>query len=422
MSRLLAAQRAFLVPAWGRDLLYRRAGAVPSLDIWPAANKTLADITTGQNLVTFTRASSATYIDSDGAMKVAAVDVPRIDHDPVTGECLGLLIEEQRTNLLVPSEDFGTNWGLAIATRTLDVGTAPNGTLTADRVESTGGGVFRSGVGVANATAYTYSVFLKHVSGTGIVSNVGFERFGATPLAAQSSFNVQTGVIVSNGASVAASSITAFGNGWYRVTVTAISTDTTTTVTNYASTSGNQFLIWGAQLEAGAFATSYIPTTSSAATRDADIASISGSNFSSWYRQDEGTFYVKGAGQISRHLMSVDDGTVSNRIQISVGSNAAFEFYTIVAGAATNSFSGASIPSAAGIVGRGALALASGSVNAAISGTLPFGANKTGALPSGLTQMRIGNVGNTDYLNGHIRRLTYWPRRLPNSILQTLTQ
>jgi hypothetical protein len=209
-----------------------------SLDLPFAKTKSLVDATTGANLVDFTRASSGTYVDSEGVIRTAT------------------------TNIIWPSEVFTTGWGAASATRVADAGIAPNGTLTADRIESTGGGVFRGGVSVASGISCTYSIYIKHVSGTGVISSVGFERFGAVPLAGQTSFNVLTGTVVSNGAAVTASSITPVGDGWYRVSVRATSTDTTTTIINYAAASGNQFLLWGAQLEQSTTVGEYIPTTS----------------------------------------------------------------------------------------------------------------------------------------------------------------
>ena len=108
--RALGASRTSLVPGgvlagpWVRNDLWRRARAVPSLDLRFADNKSLTDAVTGASLVTFTRASSGTYTDSAGVLQTAATDVPRFDHDPTTGESLGLLVEEQRTNLLLRSE------------------------------------------------------------------------------------------------------------------------------------------------------------------------------------------------------------------------------------------------------------------------------------------------------------------------------
>ena len=231
----------------------------PTLTLNFARSKTL------DPRVTFTRSSSATRVNPLGLVGLVGTDTPRFDHsyNSVTGAVtsLGLLIEESRSNLISMSQEMHTSpWGVASATTVPNDGVAPDGTITADRVISAGGGVFRAGAGVSNATAYTYSVFLKHVSGTGVVSTVGFERFGTTALAGTSSFNLITGVLVSNSANVQSSSITPYPSGWYRVSITAVSTDVTATVVTYTAASGNEFLVWGAQLEAGAFPTSYIPT------------------------------------------------------------------------------------------------------------------------------------------------------------------
>ena len=99
MSLALAGKRAALLPgAWARNDLWRRARAVPSLDLRFAESKSLVDAASGQSLVTFTRASSGTYVGSDGLIKTATTNEPRFDHNPTTGESLGLLVEEQRTN------------------------------------------------------------------------------------------------------------------------------------------------------------------------------------------------------------------------------------------------------------------------------------------------------------------------------------
>ena len=85
----------------------------PSLDLQFATGKTLDDRVSGNNLITFSRADAttcATYVDSNGVIQTAAANVPRFDHDPATGESLGLLIEESRTNFLTNSEHLDTGW------------------------------------------------------------------------------------------------------------------------------------------------------------------------------------------------------------------------------------------------------------------------------------------------------------------------
>jgi hypothetical protein len=86
-----------LVLAPNGDALWYKANELPSLDLRFADDKSLVDATTGANLVDFTRASSGTYVDSEGVIQIASTDEPRFDHDPTTGESLGLLVEEQRT-------------------------------------------------------------------------------------------------------------------------------------------------------------------------------------------------------------------------------------------------------------------------------------------------------------------------------------
>jgi len=346
---------------------------------------------------------------------------PRFDYNPSTLAARGLLIEEQRTNLVFPSEDFAVvPWSIYNAAIVADAGTAPNGTLTADRIDSSGAGIFRAGVGVVNATAYTYSVFLKHVSGTGIISNIGFERFGAVPLPGSSSFNLLTETVISNGASVTASSITAFGNGWYRVSVTATSTDVTTTLINYAP-SGNQFLMWGAQLEQGAFSTSYIPTTTAAATRAADVATVTGANFSDWYNQTEGTFYFEG---------SIIADTVGDQIGLNANNNAFSERIRLGKGPITPRFTIVDNGSVQADLTGGtwtintikklAGAYAVNSIALSIDGAAPL--TDTSATIPTPTQLQIGNEQLAAFLNGHVRVLAYYRKRLSTANLIRITR
>ena len=370
--------------------------------------------------VTFTRASTGTYVGSDGAIKTATTNEARFDHNPTTGESLGLLVEEARTNLLSASEEMVTApWGLATATGVANNGIAPDGTTTADKIISTGGGCFRAGVGVANATAYTYSVFLKYVTGTGVITQVGFERFGSTPLLGSISVNLLTGTITNNGAPVTSSSITRYSNNWYRVSVTATSTDVTTTVVNYTGTSGNEFLVWGAQLEAGAFPTSYIPTTSATATRAADVATITGSNFSSWYNQTEGTVFADVTARPDGLVCNFDDGSFNNRKpQIAIGAGASCDVAYVTAGSTVASFSQASTSNQRNLI---ATAYATDNYGFTSNGATPI-QDSLGAVPSTVTTLRFGRFHNGIVpLYGTIKRLTYWPVRLSNTTLQAIT-
>ena len=146
----------------------------PTLDLNFAKNKSLIDTISGRNLVTFTRsqtARGATYVGADGLIKTAAANEPRFDHNPTTGESLGLLVEEARTNLITYSQAFNnTNYSIGYdgGGFTENATVAPDGTLTASKLTRNTGtsGAFwgkynRQSIPVTNGTAYTLSCFLK---------------------------------------------------------------------------------------------------------------------------------------------------------------------------------------------------------------------------------------------------------------------
>ena len=438
MSRLLVAQRALTVPGWAKDALWRRAQAIPSLDLRFADSKSLVDATTGSNLVTFTRASSGTFVGSDGLIQSASTDVPRFDHNPTTGESLGLLVEEQRTNLVLRSEEFDSgSWTKIAATVTADAIVSPSGALNADKlVETTANSTHYAVQSVSvTTTSRTASIYLK----AGERIQVRIEHSGNTGGAARRiTINLSTGAITgavtigTGGLNSFSESIVSVGNGWYRIISTI---DPTVTLGNtqalviqildntgqatYTGDGTSGIYLWGAQLEAGAFPTSYIPTTTATVTRSADVCSISGSNFSAWYRQNEGTVF--GAGQVNggnlNCLASFDDNTTNNRWQIRRGGTSMLFRYVS---------SGGGIDAAL-LSGE---ALGPNRMASAIR-TLDQQASNNGLLFTSITpvantpvvdRLQIGNGPGSNNFNGTIRRLVYWGQRLPNNVLQTLTQ
>ena len=236
------------------------AGSWPSLDLRFAETKSLNDVITGQSLVSFTRASTGTYTDSAGVLQTAATNAPRFDHNPTTGESLGLLVEEQRTNLLLRSEEFdNVSWNQApsIGTVTPNAQIAPNGTLTADTFTTVSGtSASFQAVACLASTAYTWSFYVKL----------------GTMAAADFRFAVRDDT---NGAFIAsdiAPSITPVTTEWRRVTYTFTTPVGCVLVRPYSyrfnpATYGTTVHLWGAQLEAGVFPTSYIPSTTTFTSR-----------------------------------------------------------------------------------------------------------------------------------------------------------
>ena len=387
--------------------------------------------------VTFQRASTGTYFDYDGILKTALVDQPRFDVDPVTGESKGLLIEEQRTNLLTYSEQFynGAWSGLRCSIAANSV-IAPDGTLTADKlVEDTTATNTHSlnqvtTVALTSGTAYTLSFYVK-AADRGFIA-LRFETTSSVFNGAITYFNLTSGTVVSVGTGTTAS-ITSVGNGWYRCVATqnaaasatarlSIYLSETGTSVSYSGNGYSGMYIWGAQLEAGSFATSYIPTFGSQVTRSADSASITGVNFSGWYRADEGTVYSEAqcpsAGLATTfHILSVNDGSSNNETRQTFNSGL---MYGVVAASGSN-VAVLSTGITASNVNKGSLTYKvndfANSVNGAAVTT-----DTSGALPVGINKLYLGvSSNNTFYLNGTIKRIAYYPKRLSNTELQGIT-
>lgn len=267
-------------------------------DYYPASRPTLDLNFAGSRIVdprvTFSRAGTATYFDEFGVMRTAPANTPRLDFEPVTGECKGLLIEEQRTNLLTYSEQFdNAAWYKTNGTVTTNSIVAPDGTLTADKFETSSGGssYLYQGKTLTQGQVYVLSAYVKHISGVGEFWLRDFTEAGIA------SFNIINGMPLSSTGIASSPQIVNFGNGWYRVS--AVFTPTIATANHNLSCPhpssplvGNAFYVWGAQLETGSTPTGYIPTTSAQVTRAADTASLSGANFSSW-NNTTGTILAK---------------------------------------------------------------------------------------------------------------------------------
>jgi len=384
-------------------------------------------------LITFSRASSATYFDSAGVLQTAGSGVARAhafqDYNPSTLAPLGFLIEEQRTNLLLYSVEFdNAAWGKSNCTITANTVTSPAGTTTGDTLTTTvaGGAINQTTQAFSANSTVTISVFAKK-------NTSNFLRMELGNLV-NCWFNLNTGATASNGAGsgnvlFSAKSIQAINNGWYRCVLTV----TTTTVTTLGvllfatDTDGNtssinsSIYLFGAQAEVGAFATSYIATTTAAATRLADSASITGTNFSQWYNQTEGTFVATATPvleSISGYVWRVDDATENERTFLRAGSSLALFF--VIDGGSTQADLSTGNTLATGIEFTHAAGYNAGDFATAFNGgnLLTDGA---GTLPT-VTRLLIGqNISGASIWNGRITRLSYYRSRLSNASLQSLS-
>ena len=423
--------------AKGDNKLYSDAkGVVPSLDLRFASQKNLNDYMTGQNLITFSRPvgtnqSPGTYVDENGIIQLSSADTPRFDHNPTTGESLGLLIEESRTNLFPYSQEFSlANWGFTGAVPSLNVLNAPDGTLTADKITenlTTGTHQTFKTVAVSN-TPHSFSVFAK-ASGRTQIRMVLFD--GASSRTAF--FDLLTGA--TSGELFATALTEELPNGWWRcvLTFTPVATSSALALIRLVDENGSDqytgdntsgVLLWGAQLETGAFPTSYIPTTGTALTRSADMATISGSNFSSWYNQSEGSVYFKGGPRLAipapnNSYLLTFAGFSANSDQMVLYQN--FFFQSVVSTRKLGVFgpSAAISPAGAG-VSDNAFGYSLNSVSYSRNTDFQTGTNAN-PISTAIIKLDLGLLNSASYLNGHISRLTYWPERLPDATLQAIT-
>lgn len=235
--------------------------------------------------VAVSRAATGTYYDAGGVLRIAAPNTPRYTYDPANLAAPStLLIEAAATNLALNSAAFESGtWGIANASISPNVVTAPDGTTTADKlVENTAATVphdVSQNVSCTAGVPMTLSVYAKAAERTTVRLALPTAAFGGTTTFAL--FNLSTGTVGLTGNSPV-TTITPIGaSGWYRCSITATPTVTTTgplalhvilgTSTNYTGDGVSGLYLWGAQVEAGAAATSYIPSGGTATTRDADV-------------------------------------------------------------------------------------------------------------------------------------------------------
>ena len=362
---------------------------------------------------------------------VAAINsAPRFDHNLTTGESLGLLVEEARTNLSLYSEDFtDASWTKTDCTITANESTAPDGTTTADlwtNIPSAGGVINNSITKDATTRTYTVTMWVK-----GTVSLFTFTLdFGGTTNRGRAQFNLATNTVVgttnTGNFTGTSASITAYPGGWARLTMTTTtSTGTTIRFRPFFGTGGESVYIWGAQVEEGAFPTSYIPTTTATATRAADVASITGTAFSSFYNQTEGTVFVETQLQSTSARnaagFDINDNSTNNRSIFRAFTTGSFDQYLVRSGSSTVvTIASATAPT---LVTRKSIIAYKINDFAITADRLAPNLDTSGAVPVAVTQMFIGSAqAGAEFMGGTIKRLTYWPVRLATPTLQAITQ
>jgi hypothetical protein len=343
------------------------------------------------------------------------LDVPRLDYS--NGSCPSILVEPQRTNLVLRSEEFNLIWSQINATITANVTTAPDGTSTADKlVENATNNQHRIDQTTTNAIGTnTFSVFAKKSERDSIWLRVGTS--GAY-------FDLTNGT--ASGVIGVTTSIVNYGNGWYKCSIVRTSTVANEVVRinsaigingTYLGDGTSGLFIWGAQLEAGSYPTSYIPTTTASVTRNADVISKTG--ISSLIGQTEGTIFAdfnKTKNNLS--ILSIDDGTANNRIFIEgTGTSTGLRVRVINGGTTT-------VDNTSNVLQNGinkiALVYANNNVSLYRNGVLIF--NDNSATIPNTSILRIGsNVTNLFQLDDSVNSAVLWKTALTDQECINLT-
>ena len=382
--------------------------------------------------ITFTRASAATRVNSMGLIETVASGVPRLTFAALTGACEGYLVEEQRTNMCTWSDSPRTAmspWKCAlIETMVL----APDGVCVANKlVEDTSSNTHNASVSlsVTAGTTYTFSAFVK--AGERTSASVALNAHNGAFAFTEISVNLETGECAVLAGSPVSYGAVPFKSGWWRahITGTAIATaagipsvGARSTSSSYTGDGTSGIYLWGTQHEPGSFPTSYIRSGGAATTRAADVAVMTGVDFASWYRQDEGTFVVNGkcsqpvpAAQYPR-LLQV--GTSSANTMAVLFDGGSWLYASSVFGGAEVFNAGAT--RTATVDNRVSMAYKRDDYALSINGGVAA-ADTTGDVPT-VTRLAVGlDYGAWGFFNGTISDLTYYPLRLTNAELQALS-
>jgi hypothetical protein len=364
---------------------------------------------TGAGDLSATRATTATRVNSSGLIESVASNVPRLDY--TDGSCPSILVEPQRTNLVLRSEEFeNAVWSKTNITVTANTTTAPNGTLTADKLTPSSSDSYVRYLSF-NGTAgsvYTFSFYAK----ADAITNIRIRQFNATELNGTIEF------------------IT-INNQWQRFTVTstcAVNQQVQLWVGGGSTWStGEDIFIWGAQLELGEYPTSYIPTVASTVTRNADVISKTG--ISDLIGQSEGTMFADfnlstiGTENGSGIVELTPSGGVSgesNRVIIFKNVSSKQIGFQIRAGGITNIFNSIFSAPPDGKVKVG-IAYKSGDTILSVNGSI-VARSETFNFSETLNFIKLGSYSAANFsINDTINQVLLFKTRLSNAELISLT-
>jgi hypothetical protein len=394
-------------------------------------------------------------------IKTAAIDKPRIHTNPATGDCEGLICEQSKTNLVTTSNEGAIAFGAAKKTNAL---IGPDGAQSAIALTMTGNQRTTLAWNASNENmtvptefgAYTFSAYVKVLPSSDpsvrFAAALETGNYGDWADADAVSFDLQNGTVLKNQSNFPAG-IEDHGNGWWRIWATAVlntsgvntgfyvnlhTVDSSGTKSYNIGDSGSGYTwnndyisglgIWGAQFEAGVTATSLIPTSGSSVTRSGDRCAISDAEFLKFYRHQEGTIYIEAdtshmyyTSADSVRLLNLTNSTQSDWIALYGYSGGNTLRYSVRhEGSPSVGYANLAVDDIRKM-NKIAFAYATNSY------TLNSGSNSvsdnTVDVPTFVDTMYIGsNAGYTDPINTVIKKIAFYPKRLTDAQLDSLTE
>ena len=357
-------------------------------------------------------------------LRTAPINEPRFDFNPITRQSLGLLIEQQSTNILTWSQDFTkSTWSKVSCTITPAYTISPSGALDAQLITSSDAnnrGPFADTTFFTTNLQYTFSGYVKAANSNAVTLAWGNISGGPTFTFSTASFNTVAGWTTA---------VQFVGNGWYRLSGTYTYTGATGTGTGLSwqvAGAGNSVIVWGSQVEQNFFATSYIPTQASQVTRASDFVTLTGTNFSNWFNLQQGTVYcsfdVATLGS-NMAVWGIDNGgnvgyilqRLNNRLIAFFGSTQ-LDIGGVAAIPAGSPYSATQQTVYTFNNTIGSLIYSGTSNGLAVGSTTP---TPLTFIPTQVSLFKYTN--NTNPLTGHVRKFAFYPIALTNTQMQALT-
>jgi hypothetical protein len=373
----------------------------------------------------------ATRINAQGLIETVAVGDNRLNYpliDGVVSGCPSLLLEPQRTNLALYSEQFdNAAWTKSNSSITANAATSPDGYTNADKIvenTATSGHTTFQSISVTSGATYTISAFGKAAERT----RLWLDLYGGTNSA---NFDLSNGTILASSVGITAK-IENYGNGWYRCSITGVApaatiypnvgpTTSSTTDNQYTGNGTNGLYLWGAQLEAGSYPTSYIPTSGTTATRSAETCN--GAGDVNTFNDSEGVLFAEVsalANDLTNRYIAISDGTTSNRILFRYfdGLSNSVSLFVVFGGVtqAEINYQTEDIKHTS----KFAIKYKVNDFSLWVNG-FEVGVDTSGSVPTGLSTLSFSNAGGTLPFYGNTKQIQYFDTALNDTDLETLT-